>query len=532
MPRFLSFALSVPACLALAPSAAAAPGDDAGYHPYTEMPSGPLQLDGSLAGREAMRAKYVKGTVETDQPIPGRLDEVAANPPPPRDATPGKLPAGWVQQGGVVMPEEVARGLKVVDPEPLAAWEDIPGNKYPRKHTVYMNFQGGMLYSGPDNSAESKSSLAKQGIYPTFGGGNSTAIAAANAFMNDVSKYGIRVMYETRPSKLVPYTMVMVGGDWTDTNLEDPAGGVAPGADCEAHGQRHVVYTFMDSGATGIANVSSQEAGHAWGLDHSLNCNSVMAYCGSGDKYFSTACDGVCEGQCQGPAGCMATHEKHCGVGSDEQNEDAELTFIFGGNEPDMEPPTVEILEPMNGAVFQEGGDVVLRGDVDDNYGGVGWALYVEHDGDVVLDAVDYSKKYLNDANEPTVIVTAIAPGTWKFRITAEDHANPQVSAEVTFTVEAGAGSGTTGATSGTTSGTGTSGGSATTSSGTTSGGSATSGVSDTAGSSGGVSGATDTDGTGVVDSESGCGCSTDPTPAGFLGLALLPLLGLRRRRR
>ncbi|MGH0031498.1 MAG: hypothetical protein ACQGVC_17030, partial [Myxococcota bacterium] len=67
-----------------------------------------------------------------------------------------------------------------------------------------------------------------------------------------MAQFGIRVMYLERPNKTVPYTMVMIGGDWTDTNIEDPAGGVAPGTDCGALGQRHVVYTFASGGWSAV----------------------------------------------------------------------------------------------------------------------------------------------------------------------------------------------------------------------------------------------------------------------------------------
>ncbi len=67
---------------------------------------------------------------------------------------PGVLPEGWVQIGEVVQRREVAEGRKQIDPKPLPAWEDIEGNQYPRKGTVFLNFNGGKLKSGDDNSAE------------------------------------------------------------------------------------------------------------------------------------------------------------------------------------------------------------------------------------------------------------------------------------------------------------------------------------------------------------------------------------------
>lgn len=313
------------------------------------------------------------------------------------------------------------------------AVEDIPGNEYPRKHTLYMNFIGEDLKPGSDNSAENRSSLASSDPYPAFFGGEQTAIASAQEVQNDLSAYGIRVFYDPndRPPAILPYTMAMIGGSWQDTNLEDPAGGVAPGTDCGALGQRHVVYTFAGGGwgATAIANVTGQEAGHAWGLDHSLNCGSVMSYCGAGNGNFSNTCDGLCENACQGAAGCRSFHEMFCGEGSDQQNEAAELNFIFGGNEPDIEPPYVEIQSPTDGAQLIEGDNVDLRAIVDDNYGGYGWSFLITRDGEVLLEEVDYDRD-VDPEYRAALNLVNLEPGAYEITVTIMDQAD-QVSTDV-----------------------------------------------------------------------------------------------------
>lgn len=490
----------------------------ASSHPYFEAPAGPKTVDLSAEARSA--GQYVTGPVE--QPDFSRLADPEATAS--RATAPGRLPDGWVQLGSVVVPEAVATGELTVDPKPHFAVEDIPGNAYPRKHTVYLNFTGGMLFTGTDNSAESRSSLAKQGMYPAFGGGEAKAVASVQAFETDVADFGIRTVYLERPSKTLPYTMVMIGGAWTDTNLEDAAAGVAPGTDCGALGQRHVVYTFAHSGwsATGIANVTSQEAGHAWGLDHSQNCGSVMAYCGGGDKVFANSCDGLCEDACQGAAGCRLTHEMFCGEGSDQQNEYAELAWIFGGNEPDIEPPTVEIQEPQDGVRLPIGSDVDLRAVVDDNYGGFGWRFVIEHDGEVIYDQVDYDKD-VDPMYRAALNLVNLEPGTYVFTVEAEDHADHITSDTVTVVIEplddtGGSSGGDDGDSAGTSTSTSTSttsgGGGSTgdpTGDGTTTDDSATSG--------------SDTDGTGQQASDEGCGCRADGT--GPRPLPLIVLLGL-----
>ena len=296
----LSLALSL---AALSSTAWADDPSRGGYHPYAN--EGRVRtLDMSAAGMAAREQAAEPAVGKTrDWSI---LDEVespdshlqrTSEPLPITDPSHvAELPDGWVQRGSVVLPSAVADGEIAVEPETVFQAELIPGNEYPRKHTLYLNFVGADLVVGADNSAINKSTLARQGPYPAYQGGNQKAVSIAQAVQEDIAAYGIRVAYlpEDRPDPIVPYTMEMMGGSWMDTNIEDPAGGVAPGADCGALGQRHVVYTFAGGGlgVNTAANTASQEAGHAWGLDHTFNCGSVMSYCGVANGVFSNTCDG------------------------------------------------------------------------------------------------------------------------------------------------------------------------------------------------------------------------------------------------
>lgn len=364
-------------------------------------------------------------------------DQIHAPVPTQRDPSDTvEMPDGWVQQGSVVLPSDVVDGLKDVGTGPIFAVEDIPGNQYPRKHTLFLNFGGGMLFNGTDNSAESRSSLALTGVYPTFGGGESVALAIIQATEANFAQFGIRIVYETRPRNVVPYTMEMVGGTWMDTNLSDSAGGVAPGADCGALGQRHVVYTFSNGGSVNIAaNTIAQEAGHAYGLDHTFNCSSVMSYCGgASDGAFQDGCDDLCENACQGAAGCRLTHDMFCGDGNDQQDDFAEMAWIFGGNEPDMEAPTVDIQSPVDGAELEEGADVELRAVVSDNYGGFGWKFLVTKDGEVIYDQPDYDRDV--DAEFRAALnLSNLETGVWTFTVEAEDQYEHVTTQTVTVNV-------------------------------------------------------------------------------------------------
>jgi hypothetical protein len=474
----------------------------AGHDPYAVVPTGPREIDMS----EVLRSPEQYRPTPQEQPDLKKLGAGARTTAAAK--TPGKLPAGWVQLGEVVQREEIAMGLKEIDPEPSAAWEDIEGNQYPRKGTLFLNFNGAkLLGGGSDNSAENKSSLARTGMYPAFSKSEASALSIIQAVKEDMAELGVRIVYEKRPNKTVPYTMAMIGGDWTDANLDSPAGGVAPGTDCEARFQRHVVYVFDDSAST-----VGQEAAHSWGLDHTMGGDRIMSYQSGSNKHFGDNCQDLCEEACQGPnsIGCRSTHEKYCGDGSDQQNDLAELHFIFGTNEPDTEPPTVVITEPVEGTQYDTGADVKVFTEVHDNYGGVGWKLVVKKDGAVLLEEVAY------DGLEAWLLAK-MPDGAYEISVVAEDHADHIVTETVAFTVGAVAGGSDTAGTP-TTSDTDPSGG----------------------GESSGSGGGSDESGSGSAGETVGqddSGCRISPRQGAPLGL-FAPLVGLglawraRRRRR
>ncbi len=495
--------------LLTATTASAADQQDEHYSPYERPRSGQTVYD--IPSIVAGEASYLSEPVL--QPDFEALDSLQGPAPEPDVANKGATPDGWIQKGNVVLPADVALGLKQVSPDPSPAWEDIEGHQYPRKHTVYLNFNGSpLLAGGADNSAEDKSALAKWESYPAYTGGNNNALAIIQSIEEDLAPFGLRVKYLERPNKTVPYTMAMIGGHWTDTNIDSPAGGVAPGADCEARGQRHVVYAF---GLTSSSTVS-QELAHAWGLDHLFGADMIMSYQGTGNKDFATTCRTLCEAQCQGAnsIGCRMVHEKYCPV--DEQNDTEELHFVFGTNEPDTEPPEVAILEPADGSNYPVGTSLPIVGDVADNYGGVGWKLYVWYNDEIIIDQVDYERNL-------SWILSNAPEGTYVIKLEAEDHADHIVDHTVTITVSNDTPA-TTGEpdTEGDTDESGTDGGE--TDGGETAG--PTGG-----GTSGDPSGDVDSD-TGIDVDEGGCNCNVDDGPAPATALfAVVGLLGLRRRR-
>ena len=203
-----------------------------------------------------------------------------------------------------------------------------------------------------------------------------------------------------------------------------------------------------DGSALDIAATAAQEAGHAWGLDHTYNCDSVMSYCfGAEDKVFSDTCDELCELDCQLPANCRVTHEMFCGADSDQQNEVEELAWLFGGDAPDMAAPSVEIISPADGTVFQEGEPVDIVSMISDDFGGYAWKYKVERDGETTYDQVNYNRD-VDDMNRPFLQFVGLDPGEYVFTVQATDHADQIGEDSITITVQ-GEGADTSGTGSG-----------------------------------------------------------------------------------
>jgi len=452
---------------------------------------------------------------------------------------PGTLPAGWVQIGGMVVPEAVAQGAPVISPlaarpeiaadkvdgpgvEELCAYPDaVPGGiypgtfrrgtEYPRRGTIYMNYTGGVLHNGMgDNSAENWSALAKSGSdYPVYTGGEERAIAVAQAVQADFADWALRVVYLDRPPKVLPYAMIMMGGHYSDT-VAGPSGGVAPGADCEDLGLRNVCFAFVnDESTSNQANVASQEIGHTMGLGHTEGNDRVMAF--GYDTYapidmgFGGECTPIITVQGQSGA-CVGVNKCHCNDG-ELQDDKRTLSAVYSAPGPDVVPPEIAITAPADGAVFQEGDDVVVAFEPWDDFGGYGWKLMVKHDGELVADVVDYNATL-------EFKLTNLPPGSYEFTALVMDQADQTAEHTITVTVE-----GTAAPT-------------------TSAGESDSEGTSDGDGSDGDTddadpssSGSSDSDGAGETDAEDACACRSDGAPTGA-AWALVALLGLRRRRR
>lgn len=452
------------------------------------------------------------------------------------------LPQGLAQVGTMVVPEPMLSGAQMVGdvdeaqltvgelptlpgfiddvcafpdevPPGIYDYDYRPGMELPRRHTVYLNFVGATLATGAENAAENLSNIARSGHpFPVYAGGEMSAIAVAQAVAADLEQWGIDVVYLERPPKVLPYSMAMIGGHWSDTTA-GPSGGVAP-LDCEDFGQRNVCYAFQNNGAiTGQANVTSQEIGHTMGLEHTDAPDSVMALGYSqtqgGDLGFNNGCADSISVAGQG-TGCNGVNRCHCG-NPDQQHDRNTLSAIFVQAGADVTPPTIDILEPADGSVFAPDESFLVTFDPWDDVGGYGWKMIVEDEaGEVLVDQVDYDRAL-------EFILTGLPVGTYTITALVMDHGGNETTDSITVTI------------AGEDAGTGGSGGS----DGSDGGLDGTAGGSDGSGTAGGtgIEGETDAETAGQATDDGGCGCTTDTPRGGVLGWLALMLLGLRRRR-
>lgn len=450
------------------------------------------------------------------------------------------LPEGLTQVGGMVVPEALLEGARMVpdasldlsappdpqaDPEEWCAFPDEvppgvydyehrPGGEIPRFHTVYLNFLGAPegLRTGAENSAENQSSIARSGHpYPVYGGGEERAVAVAQAVAADFEDWAVRVVYAERPPKVLPYTMVMVGGHYSDTTA-GPSGGVAP-LDCEDFGQRNVCYAFQNQApATTQANVVSQEIGHTLGLGHTEASDSVMAfgYAGTqaGDLGFHDGCAPTIQVAGQSAA-CVGVNKCHCGIG-EAQDDKRTLGTTFAPAGVDVGEPTLTLTSPPDGSVFQEGEEIRVEFDPWDDFGGYGWKLLIQDEstGEVLVDQVDYQRALVFD-------LVGLPPGVYTITGLIQDHADHVVTHSITVTVEGEAGADGTG-------GSGDEGGLDTGSGGAADGGGSDEGSGSGSGSAG--------QGDDALDE--GCGCRSTGSGTPVTAAWMLVLLALARRRR
>ncbi len=393
-------------------------------------------------------------------------------------------------------------------PHATAEWQ-FP----PHRATIFLNFFGGELSHGTNSALMESTCIAGKFQYPGFLGTEAQALAIIGTFKNLLAPYGIRVAYEEAPPPELPYAMVMMGGKPGDIGMSQGILGVSCSSDCGDRWWRDTTLAFTAAASPNQTNTLSttalHEAAHAFGLAHidtGFNSPFVMhPYVDEGEKVWGDQCEEY--NDATGSINCMSTHDVWCGGGA--QNTHAELLAFFGTNGPDTEPPAVQIVSPAEESHLAAGADVQISAEISDDHDGVGWKIMIYKDGELVDErpAFTFEKQWS---------LAGLPQGVYTVRVQAVDHDRNIGFDEVTLYVDVeapGPGSGSDSSAEPTTSG---------------------SGGADSDGSSGSAASASDgaSSATGQAGGDDeGCACHADAPRDPAAPLAVLALLGLRRRR-
>ncbi len=389
---------------------------------------------------------------------------------------------------------------------------------------LFVNFDGASMNacnSGPQNNC---SSLFFGTVLP-YSGDAAKRASVIQIVRTRVQDFGITVT-DTRPGS-GDYDMEMVG-DWAGASGQGFAG-VAPGpVDCFDNRGGEVSFTLEAAGTSdGIAEIILQEVAHTWGLEHVDDQTDLLYPTTQGqNKTFKDECLTIVRlndnGSTTPVSGtCNAVHNQFCG--SNVQNSYQELLAVFGPGVPDTTAPTVQILEPVDGATLE--GDVNLRiGFADDQSPAIINAT-------ILIESSSLDGPVENDGAyaAPTELdfpITDLPGGEYTITIDATDEEDNPASDSVTITVIGDPPEGTGGdggdGSGGATSGTG--GADASDDGGDSDGGDA--------GDAGGDAGAGgDTDGFGnAAGDDGGCALERPRSPIGWAALGLVGLMLVRRR--
>jgi MYXO-CTERM domain-containing protein len=239
----------------------------------------------------------------------------------------------------------------------------------------------------------------------------------------------VRIAYEEAPPSHLPYSMVMMGGTPQDVGMAPGILGVSCSSDCGDQWWRDTTFAFTEESSSSLTlgNTALQEAAHAFGLDHIDGSDNIMyPYATSGEKVWAQSC--TLYNDATGGISCTYVHDEFCGEDAGQQNDNAELLAYFGPNEPDIMAPTVNILEPADGAEYPAPADVSVAAEVMDDHDGAGWRLVVTPEGGdpQSVDAIQFETSWnLGD----------LPQGIYTIRVEAVDHDRNEGVDEVTVYV-------------------------------------------------------------------------------------------------
>jgi hypothetical protein len=233
--------------------------------------------------------------------------------------------------------------------------------------TLYVNFGGAVLQTGCGNDPRHNCST----LFSRFDGyvgpseaNNQQKWGILQAAHDRVSAFGITIVTD-RPPDDVEYSMVIYGDIGEQTFA-----GVAPYIDCEDRWGPDTSFSGdFDTSNTG-STIILHEAGHTWGLEHVATDRDILnPFKTSNTKqYFDDTCHKVVANTDLEPAfgSCNRVHTRFCPLPG-YQNTWQELLYLFGPALPDVEPPTFEIVSPLDGTTYIAPATPLIIGHIDDD---------------------------------------------------------------------------------------------------------------------------------------------------------------------
>ncbi len=296
--------------------------------------------------------------------------------------------------------------------------------------TLFVNFDGVELGScNPSNSRRNCHWYNNDEPIAPFSGSLQTKVSVLQAMRRDAADVGVRITAQ-RPPDSTDYTMVVYGG------IEEDYGalGSAPAGDCDDQLPNQIAFAHVDGElndwVNGGATTALHEAAHSWGLDHIDTDGAIMFPSGNNEPTtFGRDCSVVVEdvGLNPGAASCPQINEGICGEPNAQQGASV-LARLFGGPYIDMQPPTIELVEPTDGQYFQAPAEFEVVFAVSDDLHPQAYdtAFWLNDD------PKPESKAFIEDHFS----VTALPVGTWEFHIEVIDEAGHP--AQLDFTIEVG----------------------------------------------------------------------------------------------
>lgn len=331
---------------------------------------------------------------------------------------------GALDDGGAPAPQRL---FVLPPPELVAARAARPVLPVEGSHVVFVNFGGARLETGTcDDAARNCTHLVQCGRaidYPPYAGSAEQKAMTVALVEEYFRPFDVGVV-TTRPPEGVRYMMVMVGGTpeaicVTSTHAGGEVAGLAT-LDCaNSAGDTEIVFAFASvpfNDPHAVAVTIAQEAGHAYGLEHTNDAHDIMF------PYLSREETGFLDQTMpvERSGGCVQGTQNSFMLLGD--------TVGFAAGQPaDTEAPTVRFATPPAGAAVA-GQGLAVKVDAVDRRG----VQRVE----LVVDPGTAAEVRHSDDQTPFDFIIDLELGAHVLEAVATDRAGNRGTARVTFSVD------------------------------------------------------------------------------------------------